>query len=82
MFLDEPTAHLDFESIRFIETQITDAHKSGMTIVMTSHNRAQAERLSEQIIFMENGKIVETADAKTFFSAPKTDAAKIYLNHY
>jgi ABC-type phosphate transport system ATPase subunit len=49
---------------------------------MTSHNRAQAERLAEQIIFMENGKIVETADAKTFFSAPKTDAAKIYLNHY
>jgi tungstate transport system ATP-binding protein len=82
LFLDEPTAHLDFESIRFIETQITDAHKSGTTIVMTSHNRAQAERLAEQIVFMENGKIVETADAKTFFSAPKTDAAKIYLNHY
>ena len=82
LFLDEPTAHLDFESIRFIETQITDAHKSGTTIVMTSHNRAQAERLAERVIFMENGKIVETADAKTFFSAPKTDAAKIYLNHY
>ena len=82
LFLDEPTAHLDFESIRFIETQITDAHKSGTTIIMTSHNRAQAERLAEQIMFMENGKIMEMADAKKFFSAPKTDAAKIYLNHY
>ncbi|MDB4852327.1 ABC transporter ATP-binding protein [Alphaproteobacteria bacterium] len=82
LFLDEPTAHLDFESIRFIETQITDAHISGTTIIMTSHNRSQAERLAEQIIFMENGKIMEMADAKTFFSAPKTDAAKIYLNHY
>ena len=69
-------------SIRFIETQITAAHKSGTTIVMTSHNRAQTERLAERIIFMENGKIVETGDAKTFFSAPKTDAAKLYLNHY
>ena len=40
LFLDEPTAHLDFESIAFIEAQIIAAHKSGTTIVMTSHNRA------------------------------------------
>ena len=82
LFLDEPTAHLDFESMRFIETQITTAHKSGTTIVMTSHNRSQAERLAEHIIFMENGEIMEISDAKTFFSNPKTSAAKEYLQHY
>ena len=82
LFLDEPTAHLDFESISFIESQITDARKSGTTIVMISHNRVQAERLAEHVIFMEDGKIVETASAKTFFSSPQTKAAKTYLKHY
>ena len=82
LFLDEPTAHLDFESIGFIESQITAARKSGTTMVMTSHNRVQAERLAEHVIFMENGKIVETASAKTFFSSPQTKAAKTYLKHY
>ena len=82
LFLDEPTAHLDFESIAFIEAQITAARKSGTTIVMTSHNRPQAERLAENVIFMENGKIVEMASAKTFFSSPQTKAAKTYLKHY
>ena len=82
LFLDEPTAHLDFESTGFIESQITAARKTGTTIIMTSHNRAQAERLAEHVIFMENGKIVETALAKTFFSSPQTQAAKTYLKHY
>jgi tungstate transport system ATP-binding protein len=82
LFLDEPTAHLDFESIRFIEAQIIAARESGTSIVMTSHNRTQAERLAEHVIFMENGKIVEVASAKTFFSSPQTKAAKTYLKHY
>ena len=82
LFLDEPTAHLDFESIGFIEAQIIAARKSGTTIVMTSHNRTQAERLAEHVIFMENGKIVEMAPANTFFSSPQTQAAKTYLKHY
>ena len=82
LFLDEPTAHLDFESIDFIESQITAARKTGTTIVMTSHNRAQAERLAEHVIFMENGRIVEMASANTFFSLPQTKAAKTYLQHY
>ena len=82
LFLDEPTAHLDFESIRFIEAQIMSARKSGTSIVMTSHNRTQAERLAEHVIFMENGKIVEMAFAKTFFASPQTEAAKTYLKHY
>ena len=82
LFLDEPTAHLDFESIDFIESQIIAARRTGTTIIMTSHNRAQAERLAEHVVFMENGKIVEMASAKTFFSSPQTEIAKIYLKHY
>ena len=80
--MDEPTAHLDFGSIHFIETQIITAYTNGTTIIMTSHNRAQAERLADEIIFMENSKIVEAAPAETFFKSPKTKAAKTYLSHY
>ena len=82
LFLDEPAAHLDFESIGFIESQITAARKSSTTIVMTSHNRVQAERLAEHVIFMENGRLVEMTSAKTFFSSPRTKAARTYLKHY
>jgi len=81
LFLDEPTAHLDFESTGFIESQIAAARKADTSIVMTSHNRAQAERLAEHVIFMENGKVIEVATAKTFFSSPQTKAAKTYLKH-
>jgi tungstate transport system ATP-binding protein len=82
LFLDEPTAHLDFESTSFIEAQIKAAHGTGTTIVMTSHNRAQAERLADHVLFMENGKISETAPAQKFFTSPQTTAAQTYLSHY
>lgn len=81
LFLDEPTAHLDFESTSWIESQIAAVRKADTSIVMTSHNRAQAERLAEHVIFMENGKVIEVATAKTFFSSPQTTAAKTYLKH-
>ncbi len=82
LFLDEPSAHLDFESTSFIESQIKAAHYTGTTIVMTSHNRAQAERLAEQVLFMENGEIIEAVTAKKFFKSPQSLAAQSYLKHY
>jgi len=81
LFLDEPTAHLDFEATRFFETQIKDAHAAGTTIIMISHNRAQAERLADHILFMDHGQIVESAPADQFFAAPTSAPAKIYLDH-
>ena len=81
LFLDEPTSHLDYESTTVIERMITEAHKMGTTIIMTSHNRAQAERLAEDVLFIHKGKILETADSETFFAAPEHPAAKQFLNH-
>jgi ABC-type phosphate transport system ATPase subunit len=46
---------------------------------MTSHNRAQAARLADQIIFMDHGSVKEQSDAKTFFQAPQSEAARHYL---
>ncbi len=81
LFLDEPTAHLDFAATKFVETMVRQAHKNGTTIVMTSHNRAQAERLGEDVLLLDSGRIVEAAPADRFFSAPSHPLARQYLDH-
>ena len=81
LFLDEPTAHLDFAATKFVETMIGEAHGAGTIIVMTSHNRAQAERLGEDVLLLDGGRIVETAPASRFFIAPEHPLAKQYLAH-
>ena len=81
LFLDEPTAHLDIESTVFIEDMITAARQSGMSIVMISHSRSQAERLAEHVAFLEAGKLLEMTTAERFFTASKNAAVKRFLAH-
>lgn len=81
LFLDEPTAHLDFAATTFVEAMIGEAHAAGTTIIMTSHNRAQAERLGNDVLFIDGGHILEAVPADMFFSAPRHEAAKQYLAH-
>ena len=80
LFLDEPASNLDFEATAFVEEMITWSAKDGTTIVMVSHNRAQAERLADQILFMDKGRLMEQASAKQFFRSPHSEAGKNYLN--
>lgn len=79
LFLDEPTAHLDYESTDFVETMISEARASGITIVMSSHNRMQVSRLSDHILFLDDGQLVDSQPASTFFTAPQHPAAKRWL---
>jgi len=81
LFLDEPTAHLDFAATKFVEGMIREAHEAGTTIVMTSHNRAQSERLGEDVLLLDGGRLVEAAPANRFFTAPQHPLAKQYLDH-
>lgn len=81
LFLDEPTAHLDFESTTAIEKMINRAHANGTTIIMTSHNRAQAERLAQHVLYIHAGKILESRPAKQFFKKPSHELANNFLNH-
>ena len=81
LFLDEPTAHLDFAATNFVEAMIREAHESGTTIVMTSHNRAQAERLGEDVLFIDSGRIIEATSADSFFRAPQHEITRQYLAH-
>ncbi len=79
LFLDEPAASLDVEATMLVEKLITDARDAGTSIVMTSHNRAQAARLADQVVFMDHGQIIEQTEAKAFFSGPQSTAGRHYL---
>ena len=81
LFLDEPTSHLDYESTTAIEQTIHDAHANGTTIIMTSHNRAQAERLAQQVLFIHEGQLLESRAAADFFHKPTDPIADNFLNH-
>lgn len=81
LFLDEPTAHLDFAATKFVEDMIREAHAAGTTIVMTTHNRSQAERLGQDVLFLDGGRLVEAAPAATFFKAPGHALTRQYLEH-
>jgi tungstate transport system ATP-binding protein len=79
LFLDEPTASLDPAASRAIEALVRDIHAGGTTIVMSTHNLAQARRLAERIVFLHAGRVTECTDAAEFFRAPRSPEAAAFL---
>ncbi|MCE1237349.1 MAG: ATP-binding cassette domain-containing protein [Hyphomicrobiales bacterium] len=79
LFLDEPTAHLDPSATRAIETMITTLRAEGRTLVMATHDLAQARRLAARVVFVLGGRVVEDAPAEVFFDNPATEAARAFL---
>ena len=79
LFLDEPTASLDGRSTREIETILAAAQAQGTKLVMATHDLGQARRIAAHVVFLLNGKIVETSAAEPFFNAPQTLAARAFL---
>ena len=79
LFLDEPTASLDPAATRAVERVVADIHARGTTIVMTTHNLAQAKRLADEVVFLHAGRIVERTPAESFFGAPRSTEAAAYL---
>lgn len=58
LFLDEPTASVDQENTEIIEDIILKMRKEGKPIIITTHDKVQAERLADQLLIMQNGKLV------------------------
>lgn len=79
LFLDEPCANLDGRAVRDIEEILGAAHAGGTRIVMITHDKAQAERLAEEIVFIHHGRLHETASANNFFHTQKTSEAAAFL---
>lgn len=80
MLFDEVTASLDPEMVREVLDVILNLAKSGMTMFIVTHEMGFAKLVANRIIFLENGKICEESAPKEFFSNPKTQRAKEFLN--
>jgi len=64
LFLDEPTLGLDPQTVRFIKDLIIQLHESDITIVLTTHEMALAEELSERLAIIDHGKILAIGEPK------------------
>lgn len=80
MLFDEPTSALDPEMVGEVLDVMRELAKSGMTMVVVTHEMGFAQSVSNQIWFMDNADIQEKAVPSDFFSNPKTDRAKEFLS--
>ncbi|ASP34322.1 ATP-binding cassette domain-containing protein [Labrenzia sp. VG12] len=78
LFLDEPTANLDPASTAAIEQLVLDANRRGVTIVMVTHDAGQAKRLGEDVIFLQDGTVVETGPVDTVLNAPQSEPVRAW----
>ncbi|MFZ7126688.1 MAG: amino acid ABC transporter ATP-binding protein [Desulfobacterales bacterium] len=80
MLFDEPTSALDPEMIKEVLDVMIDLAKSGMTMVVVTHEMGFAREVADEIIFMDEGRIIERGTDKSFFQNPKTERARDFLN--
>lgn len=79
LLLDEPAASLDPQATAAIEALIRRAVGDGVKIVLVTHDRGQAERLADDVLFLHRGRLAEATMARRFFQAPASNAARAYL---
>ena len=77
--LDEPTASLDPASALMIERIIAEERARGATVILVTHDAAQARRLADDVAFMHAGRIIEQSGAAAFFAVPQSEPARAYL---
>jgi general L-amino acid transport system ATP-binding protein len=80
MLFDEPTSALDPEMISEVLEVMVELAESGMTMVCVTHEMGFARRVADTMVFMEAGRIVETSPPETFFTNPKSDRARLFLD--
>lgn len=80
MLFDEVTAALDPEMVREVLDVMKSLAKDGMTMIIVTHEMSFARSVGDKIIFMDEGKVCEVATPEEFFTNPKTERAKSFLN--
>jgi tungstate transport system ATP-binding protein len=79
LFLDEPTASLDPTATKAVEDIICAVGERNIKVVMATHDLGEARRLAGDVVMLHRGRIVETADAASFFEMPQTVEAQTFL---
>ena len=80
MLFDEPTSALDPEMIAEVLDVITELAEAGMTMICVTHEMGFAKQVSDIMLFMDHGKIVEMAPPRRFFAKPETARCKLFLS--
>jgi glutamate transport system ATP-binding protein len=80
MLFDEPTSALDPEMINEVLDVMTTLAKSGMTMVVVTHEMGFARRAADRVVFMADGEIVEENSPEEFFTHPRSERAKDFLS--
>ena len=80
LLLDEPCSALDMKNTIAIEETLLEL-KGKYTFVIVTHNLAQAKRIADQIIFMDQGRVLEVTDTKTFFEHPSSEPAREQIQY-
>lgn len=82
MLFDEVTAALDPEMVREVLDTIIELAKAGSTMIIVTHEMSFAKAVSDRVLFLDGGEIVEEALPEVFFEKPQTERAKKFLNTF
>ena len=80
MLFDEPTSALDPEMIKEVLDVMVDLADTGMTMLVVTHEMGFARQVAHQVIFMDDGQIVEQNEPEPFFNKPQSDRTKFFLS--
>ena len=79
VLFDEPTSALDPEMVKEVLDVIKDLSKTGMTMLLVTHEMGFAREVSDRICFLDQGVLIEDAAPDVFFSTPKSERARTFL---
>ncbi len=80
MLFDEPTSALDPEMISEVLKVMRDLAKNGMSMLVVTHEMGFAKDVADEVIFMDQGKIIERCSSNDFFNKPKSKRANEFIN--
>ncbi len=79
MLFDEATSALDPEMISEVLDVIRDLAKGGMTMLLVTHEMGFAREVSDRVVFMESGRLIEEGATEVFFTRPEKERTKLFL---
>ena len=80
MLFDEPTSALDPEMIQEVLSVMEGLARDGMTMICVTHEMGFARRVADRVVFMDQGRVVEEAPPAIFFSAPRSERCRSFLD--
>ncbi|HAS88576.1 MAG TPA: peptide ABC transporter ATP-binding protein, partial [Desulfovibrio sp.] len=80
LLFDEPTSALDPEMVGEVLDVMKTVAKDGMTMVVVTHEMGFAREVADEVVFMDQGMLIEKGDPEHFFTNPESDRTKAFLS--